>query len=110
MVALLLQKRFVMQDAYVHYSVNNTVGIIEFYTPHHNSLPSKVLSLLASSITEAAKDDACKVIVLKSAGDKTFCAGASFDELMAIETTEQGLAFLVVLLMSSMLCVYALNS
>jgi methylglutaconyl-CoA hydratase len=82
-----------MQDAYVHYNVNNATGIIEFYNPNHNSLPAKVLSLLASSITEAAKDEACKVIILKSAGDKTFCAGASFDELIAIETTEQGLAF-----------------
>jgi methylglutaconyl-CoA hydratase len=33
------------------------------------------------------------VVILQSAGEKTFCAGASFDELMAIQTPEAGLEF-----------------
>ncbi len=82
-----------MQAAYVNYTVNDSIGVIEFYTPHHNSLPSIILSQLATTIANAGNDDSCAVIILKSAGEKTFCAGASFDELIAIETEKQGLHF-----------------
>jgi methylglutaconyl-CoA hydratase len=82
-----------MQSAYVNYSVLNAVATIEFYTPQHNSLPANILSLLASTIIRAANDARCKVIILKSAGEKTFCAGASFDELINIQSTEEGLQF-----------------
>ena len=82
-----------MQSSFVNYSVSNKVGTIEFYTPHHNSLPASILAQLAIKIVEASNDNTCNVIILKSAGEKTFCSGASFDELIAIETTEQGLQF-----------------
>jgi len=82
-----------MQPAYVNYTISNAIGIIEFYTPHHNSLPSTILTQLAATIANASADESCAVIILKSAGEKTFCAGASFDELIAIETTEEGLQF-----------------
>ena len=82
-----------MESSYVNYSLSNAIGTIEFYTPHHNSLPASILNKLASIITQANNDNTCRVIVLKSSGEKTFCAGASFDELMAIETPEQGLQF-----------------
>jgi methylglutaconyl-CoA hydratase len=82
-----------MQSAYVNYTIKNAIGIIEFYTPHHNSLPSTILSQLTTAIDNASADESCAVIILKSAGEKTFCSGASFDELIAIETTEQGLQF-----------------
>ena len=78
---------------FVHYTIQNQVGIIEFYTPNHNSLPASILQQLALTITKAGADENCKVIILKSSGDKTFCAGASFDELMAIETESEGLQF-----------------
>lgn len=82
-----------IQAAYVNYSVNNAIATIEFFTPQHNSLPASVLAQLAATVSQAANDDTCKVIILKSAGEKTFCAGASFDELIQIETPEQGLQF-----------------
>lgn len=71
----------------------NGIATITFYHPSHNSLPGAVLSELAETIKRAGKDEAVKVVVLKSEGDRTFCAGASFDELIAIENKEQGLAF-----------------
>lgn len=82
-----------MQEAYVNFSIQNSIGVVEFYTPQHNSLPSFILQKLAETIQNASLNDACKVIVLQSGGDKTFCAGASFNELIAIENEEQGLAF-----------------
>ena len=48
---------------------------------------------LAQTIHGAGNDDETKVIILRSAGEKVFCAGASFDELAAIQNAEQGLQF-----------------
>ncbi len=69
------------------------IATIEFYHPLSNSLPSNLLTKLAKTITEAGKNTAIKVIILKSAGEKAFCAGASFDELIAIEDLETGTTF-----------------
>ena len=82
-----------MQSSYVQYSVADAIGVIEFFTAQHNSLPASILEQLAQTFDTAAKDEMCKVIILKSIGERTFCAGASFDELLAIETKEQGLQF-----------------
>jgi methylglutaconyl-CoA hydratase len=69
------------------------VGTITFFHPSHNSLPGALLRELAETISSAGRESGVKVIVLKSGGDRTFCAGASFDELMAIENKEQGREF-----------------
>jgi methylglutaconyl-CoA hydratase len=69
------------------------VATIEFHHPLSNSLPGKVLRQLASSIEKAGNDDTVKVIVLRSAGEKAFCAGASFDELISINDLEAGKVF-----------------
>ncbi len=82
-----------MTEAYVNYSVKDGIGTIEFFTPHHNSLPANILSLLAATIQKAGRDIESKVLILKSGGNKTFCAGASFDELIEIENEEAGLKF-----------------
>ena len=71
----------------------NGLATIEFFHPKQNSLPSHILSKLADTITAAGKDDAIKLIVLKSGGDRTFCAGASFDELISIADFETGKEF-----------------
>ena len=72
---------------------SNGLATIEFFHPKHNSLPSDVLAKLAKTITEAGEDEAVKVIVLKSGGDRTFCAGASFDELISINDYDTGKEF-----------------
>jgi methylglutaconyl-CoA hydratase len=77
----------------VELTIENGIGTIEFQHPASNSLPGNVLKKLADTVTEAGKNDAIKVIVLKSAGDRAFCAGASFDELMSIEDAESGKSF-----------------
>ena len=80
-------------EAYVKITTENLVGTIEFFHPQSNSLPGHILAELASTITKAGEDDNIKVIVLKSAGERAFCAGASFDELVAINTPENGTKF-----------------
>jgi methylglutaconyl-CoA hydratase len=74
-------------------TVADGVGTIRFSHPKSNSLPGALLRRLAEAITWMGKDPAAKVIVLRSEGSKTFCAGASFDELVGIATPEQGAEF-----------------
>lgn len=82
-----------MSDAYVKSHIEHGINTIEFFHPQSNSLPAKILAALAKEIHYAGTHDDTKVIILKSAGDKTFCAGASFDELVAIKNEEEGLHF-----------------
>jgi methylglutaconyl-CoA hydratase len=80
-------------EAYVKLDVENGIGTIEFFHTQSNSLPSNILDELSSTITKAGKDDSIQIIILKSSGERAFCAGASFDELVAIDTAENGKKF-----------------
>jgi len=80
-------------EAYVKITTEKSVGTIEFFHPQSNSLPGNILAELASTIKKAGEDDNIKVIVLKSAGERAFCAGASFEELAAINNPENGMKF-----------------
>jgi len=71
----------------------NGISTIEFSHPLSNSLPGKILAKLAATITELGSDDATTVIILKSAGERAFCAGASFDELISINDEATGKVF-----------------
>ena len=78
----------------VELSIDNSgIATIEFFHPMSNSLPGKVLAKLSKTITEAGENDSVKVIVLKSKGDRTFCAGASFEELSSIADMATGKTF-----------------
>ena len=78
---------------YVKLDVKNNIGTIEFYHPQSNALPGNILSELANTIQNAGEDNDIKVIILKSGGDRAFCAGASFDELTSIENEKSGKEF-----------------
>lgn len=72
---------------------SNGVATISFYHPAQNSLPTNLLNDLADHIIQVGNDQEVRVIVLKSGGDRTFCAGASFDELLQIKNKEAGALF-----------------
>ena len=72
---------------------SNGVATIGFYHPAQNSLPAHLLQALTATINQASINPQTKVIVLQSAGERTFCAGASFDELLQIKDKEAGAAF-----------------
>ncbi len=78
---------------YVKSETHNGITTIEFFHPQSNSLPGKILEQLAHEIHFAGTHAETRVIVLKSGGDKTFCAGASFDELVSIQTEAEGHKF-----------------
>lgn len=83
-----------IHQGHVNVSINDKgIASVEFGHPLSNSLPGKILRKLAESITELGKKEEVKVIVLRSSGEKAFCAGASFDELISIEDLETGKTF-----------------
>lgn len=82
-----------INDGYVKTETHQGITTIEFFHPQSNSLPGKILDELTLEIHAASQEDDCKVIVLRSAGNKTFCAGASFDELAAITNETEGTKF-----------------
>lgn len=81
-----------LKDGYVKSETEHGITTIEFFHPQSNSLPGKLLDQLAYEIHYTGTHDS-KVIILKSAGERAFCAGASFDELASIRNEEEGLKF-----------------
>lgn len=82
-----------MTTPYVKQHSYNGIATIEFYHPEHNSLPGDLLASLVDNINHASQNDEVKVLILKSGGERTFCAGASFQELISISNPEAGKVF-----------------
>jgi methylglutaconyl-CoA hydratase len=80
-------------EGYVSHELEHGIATIEFFHPSSNSLPAAILADLAKTINDVGTDNRVHVIVLRSAGEKAFCAGASFDELMAITNEAEGKKF-----------------
>lgn len=80
-------------EAFVKSEIKDGVGYITFFHPQSNSMPGAQLRNLAAEVEKLGKDNSAKVIVLKSEGEKAFCAGASFDELIAIKDIDTGIKF-----------------
>ncbi|MFZ4543779.1 MAG: enoyl-CoA hydratase/isomerase family protein [Saprospiraceae bacterium] len=78
---------------FVKYDIINNIAYLTFGHPAHNSLPGKLLSKLKDQIQELGADENVHLIVLQSEGERTFCAGASFDELASIENFLVGKQF-----------------
>jgi len=82
-----------ISDGFVKSEVNNGISSITFFHPASNSLPGNILSQLSDAIRNAGEAKDVRVIILKSEGDRAFCAGASFDELLAINNEDAGIRF-----------------
>ena len=80
-------------NGYVTSETHKGITTIEFFHPQGNSLPRRLLEDLANEIHASGSDAETRVIVLRSAGEKAFCAGASFDELVAIGNAQKGFDF-----------------
>lgn len=78
---------------YIKYDIREQIATVEFFHPKSNSFPSVQLNELIRILDELGKNDEVKIIILKSAGDKVFSAGASFDELLTIDEFEKGKKF-----------------
>ena len=74
-------------------SITNKIATIEFGHPASNSFPSVLLDRLTIELGVVSKNKEVSIIVLKSQGEKAFCAGASFNELVAIDNLDDGKKF-----------------
>ena len=81
------------QNGSLYTKTTEGVAVVEFGHPASNSFVSDLLDRLIARIAALGEKDEVKVIVLKSEGERAFCAGASFDELAAISTAEEGKKF-----------------
>ena len=82
-----------MTQTFVTSEIKNRIAEITFGTPKSNSLPGHILEQLAQTILEEGAKKEVKAILLKSQGEKAFCAGASFDELLDITELETSKEF-----------------
>lgn len=80
-------------NGYVSVETHKGITTIEFFHPQSNALPHRLLDALANEIHDAGVDRDTRVIILRSGGEKAFCAGASFDELTRIENEKRGFEF-----------------
>ncbi|RKS99243.1 enoyl-CoA hydratase/isomerase family protein [Flavobacterium sp. 123] len=74
-------------------SIENKIATLEFSHPASNAFPAQLLHNLTNEITSLSTRPDVLVLVIKSQGTGVFCAGASFDELMAITNQKEGEAF-----------------
>lgn len=82
-----------MSNGSLYTHIKNNIATVEFFHPASNSLPGELLERLAATFNELSVNKDVYVIILKSEKDKTFCAGASFDELIAISNLKEGKRF-----------------
>ena len=78
----------------VEYEVKNRVAYITLNRPERrNALSYELIAKLKEEFTQAEKDDAVKIIVLKANG-KAFCSGADLESLQQLQknTEEENLA------------------
>src|SRR6187431_1246615 len=74
-------------------TIENKIATVQFGHPASNSFPRVLLDRLTNELTYLSDNNEVSVIILKSEGTGTFCAGASFDELLAVSTIEEGTRF-----------------
>jgi len=80
-------------DGSLYTNIVNKIATIEFGHPASNSFPSVLLDRLTKELQQVSENENVSIIILKSEGEKAFCAGASFDELVAIDNLEDGKKF-----------------
>lgn len=82
-----------LENGSLYTKIENNIASVVFGHAASNSFVSELLQRLANEIQKLSDDDKVSVILLKSEGDRAFCAGASFDELVAVSNLEEGKTF-----------------
>lgn len=74
-------------------NISDNIATIMFGHPASNSFPAALLKRLADELGILGQSPRIALIVLKSEGNGAFCAGASFEELLAVNDSAEGTAF-----------------
>jgi len=81
------------ENGSLYTKIEGRVATVEFGHPASNSFVAELLDRLSAEFHKLSENQDITVIVLRSEGDRAFCAGASFDELMAVSNLEEGKVF-----------------
>lgn len=81
------------ENGSLYTNIANGIATVEFGHLASNSFPGELLERLEKEFEKLSENEEVKLIVLRSEGEKAFCAGASFDELLAVENMQQGKIF-----------------
>ena len=76
----------------IEIQIEYNIATITFNHPASNSFPSALLQKLTEELNGLSNNKEINIIILQSEG-KTFCAGASFDELLSITNIKNGKQF-----------------
>lgn len=79
-----------METGHIHTTIDKGIATLSFFHPASNSLPSVLLTQMTAEFKRLDTLAEVRVVVLKSEGNRAFCAGASFDELLEVSTPEEG--------------------
>jgi methylglutaconyl-CoA hydratase len=79
-------------NGFIEILIENKIATITFSHPASNSFPSELLQKLTAELNTLSNNSDVNIIILQSEGN-TFCAGASFDELLSITDFETGKKF-----------------
>jgi len=82
-----------MNNRSVYSEIQHGIATLEFFSEDANALNKELLSRLCDEFKKLDKNSDVKAIILKSEKNKTFCAGASLKELVAINDIESGVDF-----------------
>lgn len=74
-------------------TIENKIATITFGHPSSNSFPRELLDRLTAEFSNLSSNELVSVIILRSEGTGAFCAGASFDELLAVSSEQEGTQF-----------------
>lgn len=80
-------------DGSLYTKIERGIATVEFGHPAGNSFVSELLRRLFNELRKLSNDPNVQIIILKSEGERAFCGGASFDELISISNLEQGTEF-----------------
>ncbi|QLG45460.1 enoyl-CoA hydratase/isomerase family protein [Costertonia aggregata] len=81
------------ENGSLYTKIDGKVAIVEFGHPASNSFTAELLDRLTAELNDLSENNTISIVILKSEGDRAFCAGASFDELVAVSNLEQGKVF-----------------
>ncbi len=81
------------QNGSLYTKIEDRIATVEFGHPASNSFVGELLDRLATELEKLSKTEEVSLIILQSEGDRAFCAGASFDELISISDLEEGKLF-----------------
>lgn len=80
-------------EGYLQVHIQNQIATLEFGHPASNAFTTALLRQFTEALHKLSENPQVHVIVINSSENRSFCAGASLDELLEVTTLEESIAF-----------------